>query len=157
MTPSDQQRLIYDIISSIAQLQNLELVEVKIGIHNKDVLIQVLADRPQGGIGIDECTLLNRSIVEAIDKGAFLSEDGYSLEVSSPGLDRPLVTSKDFLRNIDAEVAVWLKEKVAGKVEHVGIVKSVTEDSLTLLTVNKKEQQEITIPLGQVIKGLLVL
>ncbi len=152
-----QEQQIYNLANQVAQVQNLELVEVKIGIHQKDILIQVLADRPEGGIGIEECTLLNRSIVEAIDKGAFLSEDGYSLEVSSPGLDRPLVTSKDFLRNIDAEVTVLLKEKVADKGEHTGIIKSVTENQLILSIVNKKEQKEISIPLDRIFKGLLVL
>ena len=157
MILEDQQRLIYDCINAIVQAQSLELVEVKIGAHQEDVMIQALVDRPKGGIGIKECTLLNRFIVEAIDKGGFLSEDGYSLEVSSPGLDRPLVTFKDFLRNIDAEVRVLLKAKVEDKGEHTGIIKSVTADQLTLLTVNKKEQKEIIVPVNQIIKCLLVI
>src|ERR1051325_479681 len=108
MIVQEQQRRIYEMINDIAQCQSLELVEVKFGIHQKDVLIQVLADRFQGKISIEECTRLNRAIVEAIDKESFFSEDGYSLEVSSPGLDRPLVTYKDFIRNMNAEVRLWL-------------------------------------------------
>ena len=155
MSPLDEQRLIYEMAHRITQAQGLELVEVKIGIHHKDVLIQVLADKPQGGISIEECSLLNRSIVEAIDKDGILSEDGYSLEVASPGLDRPLVTYKDFSRNMNAQVRVWLKEKVAGKVEHEGIIQSVTEEFLTLLIT--QEQEEIKLPVDQMIKGLLVI
>jgi ribosome maturation factor RimP len=156
MTVPDDQRLIYDVIHRTTESLNLELVEFKMAVHKKDVLIQVLADTPQGKIGIEECTLLNRSIVEAIDKEGFFGEDGYSLEVSSPGLDRPLMTYKDFSRNIDAEVRIWLKEKVAGKIEHVGIIKAVTEQSITLLTTTK-DKQEITVPIDQVMKGLLVI
>lgn len=95
----------------------------------KDTFLQVLADRPEGKIGIAEVTRLNRSIVEAIDKEGFFSEDGYSLEVSSPGLDRPLTSLKDFSRNLNAEVRLWLKEKISGKVEHLGIVKTVTDNT----------------------------
>ncbi|MBF0489012.1 MAG: ribosome maturation factor RimP [Candidatus Omnitrophica bacterium] len=155
MTPQEQQKIIYKKIDGIAQSLNLELVELKIATHQKDVMIQVLADKPRGGIGIEECTLLNRSIVEAIDKEAFFSEDGYSLEVSSPGLDRPLVTFRDFSRNINLEVRVLLKEKVLGKGEYVGVVKSVTEDVLTLLTT--KEQKEINVPINLIQQGLLVI
>jgi ribosome maturation factor RimP len=151
----DLQQPIYDLISGISQSQGLELIEVSIGGHKNDMIIQVLADRPQGGITIEECTRLNHSIVEAIDKEGFFSEDGYSLEVASPGLDRPLITSKDFLRNINAKVRVLLKEKVAGKGEHTGIVKSMTESELTLLTV--KEKKEIIIPIDQIFKGVLVI
>jgi len=149
----DQHRLVYDCIARVAEAINLELVELKIGVHKKDVFLQVLADRPDGKIGIEECTKLNRSIVEAIDKEGFFSEDGYSLEVSSPGLDRPLVTPKDFLRNLNAEVRLWLKEKIAGKVEHVAFIQSVHDNAVVLLTV--KEKQEITVPIDQIVKCLL--
>jgi ribosome maturation factor RimP len=155
MISLEHQKLIYDVVNHISQSKGLELVELKIGGRINDVMIQVLADRPQGGIGIKECTDLNRSIVEAIDKEAFFSEVGYSLEVSSPGLDRPLMTSKDFLRNLNAPVRILLKEKIAGKGEQEGVVKSVTEHDVTLLTT--KEQKEIIVPIDQILKGLLVI
>ncbi len=149
----EKQRLIFEIINRITQIQALEIVEVKIEIHRKDVHIQILADKLLGRISIEECTQLNRSIVEAIDKEGFFSEDGYSLEVASPGLDRPLVTYKDYLRNINVEIRIWFAERIAGKVEHVGVIKSVTETSLTLLMT--KEKKEIIVPIDQVVKALL--
>jgi ribosome maturation factor RimP len=155
MISPEHQLKVYEVINHIALSQGLEIVELKIGVHQKDVMIQVLADKPQGGIGIEECTSLNRSIVEAIDKEGFFSEDGYSLEVASPGLDRPLATAKDFLRNINATVRILLKEKIAGKGEHEGVVKSVTENAVTLLTT--KEKKEISIPLDLIFKGQLVI
>ncbi len=154
MTPQDEQLLIYEIATRLAQTQGLELVEVKIGRHKKDVLIQILADKPHGGINLAECSLLNRALVEAIDKERFFSEDNYSLEVASPGLDRPLVTYKDFLRNLDSEIQLWLKEQVAGKKEYAGVVTSATQEALTLLT---EEKKEIIVPLDQIIKGALVI
>ncbi|MBI3601904.1 MAG: ribosome maturation factor RimP [Candidatus Omnitrophica bacterium] len=154
MTPQDEQRLIDEIASLLAQARGLELVELKVGRHKNDVLIQVLADKPQGGINLEDCSLLNRAIVEVIDKKGFFGEDNYSLEVASPGLDRPLLTYKDFLRNLNSEIRLWLKEQVAGKKEYVGVVISASPDVLTLLT---REQKEIIVPLGQIIKGILVI
>jgi ribosome maturation factor RimP len=155
MSPEQVDLAIYHVAHRLAQEQGLEIIEVKIGRHLNDTLIQILADKPGGGIGIGACTALNRSIVEAIDKEAILSEDGYSLEVSSPGLDRPMTTSKDFLRNIDKEVHLYLKERIEGKMEHVGVVISVTDDNLTFFA--KKLKKEIIVPLNQIEKGLLVI
>jgi ribosome maturation factor RimP len=156
MSEAEIDRKIYEVASKVAQDQGLELVEVKIGRHRQDVMIQILADKSQGGIILEECALLNRYIVESIDKEAFFSEDGYSLEVASPGLDRPLSTVKDFTRNLNAEVHFWLKEKVEGKVEYKGIVKSVSQENV-ILTTTTKDHKEIDIPLTKILKALLVI
>ena len=67
---------------------NVDLVELRVTRHRGDVLIRFLADKPMGGITIEECARLNRAIVKAIDGDGFLAE-GFSLEFSSPGLDHP--------------------------------------------------------------------
>ena len=156
MSEQEQERKIYEIASAVSQTHGFDLVEVKIGRHNKEVLIQVFADTIQGGIDLEQCAFLNRSIVEMIDKEGFLSEDGYSLEVSSPGLDRPLINYKDFLRNINNEISLWLKEKVENKKEYRGIIKQVTKGGIILSTTTK-DQKEVSIPLKEVLKGLLVV
>ena len=153
MTEQEQDLKIYTIANSISQTLGLELVELKIGRHKNDIMIQILADRPQGGITIQECSLLNRSIVEGVDKEAFLSEDGYSLEVSSPGLDRPISTFKDFLKNVNNKVRIELNERFEGKMEYVGILKAVTQETLTLLI--NKDSKELVIPMDKVVKALL--
>lgn len=152
----DIDQRIYTIVHATTLNQGLELVELKVGRHNKDTMIQVFADKPKGGIGLEECTALNRSIVENIDKEGFLGDDGYSLEVSSPGLDRPLITYKDFLRNINGEIRLWLKQKVEGKVEYKGFIKSVSEQELVLSTTTK-DLKEINIPINAVLKAILVV
>lgn len=152
---AQQEQFIYDIAHHLAQNNSLDLIEVKISRHQRDVFVQILVDRPQGGISVAECSLLNRAMVEALDKERVFNEDGYSLEVSSPGLDRPLITYKDFYRNLNSEMKLWLKVEVSGKREHQGILIAVTEESLTLLM--KEKRQEINIPLNQVSKGLLII
>ena len=67
----------------------IEIVEVNVRAHRGDVHIQVFADRPEGGIGMDACAALNKRLAAALDNGLDLG-DNYTLEVSSPGLDRTL-------------------------------------------------------------------
>ena len=132
----------------------VELVELKIGGRKNDVSIQVIADKFMGGITIEECAQLNRAIVEAIDNGGFLPQDGYILEFSSPGLDRPLVNSKDFARNLNREMRLWFKDPVEGKKEWSGILMGITNGQLTVFT---KSKTKVILPLGQIIKGMLII
>src|SRR6185436_20499576 len=74
----------------------VDLIELNVRRQGRDIAIQILADRPTGGITLAECSDLNRRMIEAIDQTATLPPEEYSIEVSSPGLDRPLKTRKDF-------------------------------------------------------------
>ncbi len=132
----------------------VDLVELSVGVYQEDVVLCFAADLPAGGITIGQCSLLNRAIVEAIDAHGFLGEQGYSLEFSSPGLDRPLVTAKDFGRNLDRVVRFWLKEPVEGKTEHRGVLMAADEKQIVLRT---KKNKEIVLPLGQIVKAMLVI
>ena len=85
----------------------MELIELKVGGHKNDVLIQITADKPSGGINIRECAILNKTLVAAIEQEQLLSPQVFSLELSSPGLDRPLVTRKDFMRFVGRELHFW--------------------------------------------------
>ena len=138
----------------ILERAGIDLVELNVSLYKRDVVICCIADRPTGGITIAQCSALNRAFVEAIDADGFLGEEGYSLEVSSPGLDRPLVTPKDFIRNLNRAVRFWLAEAVDGKKEQSGILLAVNDGMLMVLT---KKNKEITLPLAQVIKGMLII
>ena len=123
-------------------------------IYKNEVLIQFTADKNMGGITIEECAQLNRAIIEAIDNEGFLPEDGYSLEFASPGLDRPLVGLKDFARNLNREIHLFLQGPLEGKKEWSGILMGISDGKLTVFT---KKKIEVVLPLGQIIKGMLVI
>ena len=75
------------------------------------IVIQILVDRINGGIIVDECADVNVHVnnqLEALN----LIEDNYTLEVSSPGLDRPLTTKKDFKRVLGIMTRFHLNEMV---------------------------------------------
>ncbi|MDE2027451.1 MAG: hypothetical protein KGJ11_02780, partial [Candidatus Omnitrophica bacterium] len=100
-----------------------------------------------------DCAILNKALVAAIEQDSFLPPDIFSLELSSPGLDRPLVTRKDFMRCVDQELRFWLNEPVAGKKEWQGTLVEVMENSLMIAV----KDVELVLPLPLIIKGKLVI
>ena len=132
----------------------VDLIECQVAGHKNDVLIQITADKPSGGITIGECAILNKTLVAAIEQENFLPPENFSLELSSPGLDRPLVTRKDFMRLIGQKLHFWLNEPMGGKKEAQGILVEVGESALTL---DFSSHQTMVLPLANVIKGVLVI
>ena len=143
------ERISYPLLAAA----NVDLVKLSVDVHKEDVMLQFMADKPIGGITIQECADLNHAIVAAIDADGFLGES-YSLEFSSPGLDRPLVTQKDFLRNMDRQVRVELKEAIASKKGWVGKIIRVNTGDVVLLT---KQKKEIVVPLTVIERAVLVI
>ncbi len=131
----------------------VDLIELNVRKHGSEVLIEILADRPAGGISMEECSYLNRKVVEVIDASSAVED--YSLELSSPGLDRPLKTRKDFLRVMHQEIRFMLTGPLGGKQKHeyTGVLKEVRDDSVFIET---EKYGEITIPLGNIFKAVQV-
>ena len=128
-----------------------ELVELNVKYRGKTVVISIVADRP-GGITIGECTFINKKVDREIEKKQWFGED-YAVEVSSPGLDRALKTSKDFSRVLGREVRFHLLEAVEGKIEHFGEVVEVKGDGVLIKTSDKT----ITILFGAISKAVQVI
>lgn len=123
----------------LAQLKvdGLELFDLSIKRKNSSTLVEVLIDRPEGGINIEQCSSINRLLADEIEVRQWL-DDPYSIEVSSPGLDRPLVVEKDFKRVIGKPIRVHLKEKLSGKLEHHGKLTAVASDAIVMLSKNSE-------------------
>jgi ribosome maturation factor RimP len=132
----------------------MDLIELKLSGHKNDLHIQITADKPSGGITIGDCAIINKSLVAAIEQENLLPPENFSLELSSPGLDRPLVTRKDFMRFVSQDVHFWLKNEVAGKKELQG---TLTQVSQTSLTVSIGRDQKLVLPLDNIIKAKLVI
>jgi ribosome maturation factor RimP len=128
---------ILDIIRADIEKDGYEIVELKCGPCRNRIILRLFIHKP-GGITVDDCTRVSRTI-----KFLLASDEAgvgdYELEVSSPGLDRPLTTDKDFIRNIGRDVIINLLHQVSGKVYYEGKVVSaaggnVTIDSCGLVT-----------------------
>jgi ribosome maturation factor RimP len=137
-----------NLISQYLKGQGLELVELIYRSEGQGSVLRILADRPEGGITLGECAVLNSRIGEILDEEDIIKER-YTLEISSPGLDRPLKTRSDFLRNLNKKVTVLLREPVNEKWEYQGAVKEAKEDSVDIET----DKGVVEIPLSKISKA----
>ena len=94
----------------------------------------------EGGIAVDDCEVISRRLGDWLDEKDFIDES-YILEVSSPGLGRPLKKEKDFARSIGKDVEIRLYKPMDKKKEFTGTLKSYDKNSVTI---ELEDGQEMT-------------
>jgi len=109
---------------------NFELVDLEVKGKGPTTIVRVFVDR-SGGITLDECSMLSEKLSVLLDLEDIFPHR-YTLEVSSPGLDRPLVTEADFKRKIGENVKVSLKTLVDNKNEIEGKIEDFRDRKLWL-------------------------
>ncbi len=87
----------------------------------------------EGGIAVDDCEVISRILSDWLDKTDFI-EDSYILEVSSPGLGRPLKKERDFERSLGEEVEIRLYKALNKQKEFTGILKAYDKETVTIET-----------------------
>ena len=95
----------------------------------------------EGGITVDDCEVISRLLGDWLDKEDFIA-DSYILEVSSPGLGRPLKKEKDFARSIGKDVEVRLYKPLNKQKEYTGALKSYDADTVTITL---EDESDLTI------------
>jgi ribosome maturation factor RimP len=104
---------IKELISGMLNQEGVELVELSYHRQKQGMVLRFLIDKPNG-ISLDECSQINKEIGQALDDEDIIKKR-YILEVSSPGLDRPLKTKQDFIRTIGKSIRVTTRLPVDGK------------------------------------------
>lgn len=132
--------------------QGLELVDLVYRYEGRGLVLRILVDRPSGGITVSECARINNEISNMLDERDMV-QARFILEVSSPGLDRPLKTRNDFLRCLDRRVRFFLSEPVDLKLELEGTVIKV-EDDCVYISVEAGTQ---AIPLANIHKAAQII
>lgn len=118
------------VAAPIVRALGLELVEVQCAGHGTRTVVRVFIDKP-GGIGIGDCEQVHLSLGHALDVEDPIPH-AYMLEVSSPGLDRPLRRREDFLRSVGKLVSVKLRRPYHGQWRVTGRVIEAKESGVTL-------------------------
>lgn len=119
-----------ELLLPIMEANNFELVDVEYVKEGGSWYLRAYIDK-EGGINIDDCELVSRALSDLLDEKDFI-EEAYILEVSSPGLGRPLKKEKDFVRSMGEEVEVRLYRAIDRQKEFVGILSGYEEGSVTL-------------------------
>ena len=118
------------LVQPILDIEGFELWDVEYVKEGANYYLRVYVDK-EGGITIDDCVTVSRALEEKLDQEDFIRE-AYILEVSSPGLGRPLRRERDFERSIGKEVEVKLyKAEEYGK-EFTGILKTYDDKRIVL-------------------------
>jgi len=124
-----------EIVKPAVEAAGFELVRLRL-MSGKTRTLQIMADRPEGGIEIDELGEITRLVGAVLDVEDPL-EDAYVLEVSSPGIDRPLTRLKDFDTWSGHEARIETTELIDGRRRFKGILQG-TEDGEILIEIEDK-------------------
>ena len=118
------------LVLPIIEANNFELVDVEYVKEAGNWYLRVYVDK-EGGIAVDDCEVVSRALSDKLDVDDFI-EDSYILEVSSPGLGRPLKKEKDYVRSIGKEVDIHLYKSIEKQKEFTGVLKSYTKEDIVL-------------------------
>jgi ribosome maturation factor RimP len=143
------------IVEPIAGDLGYELVRVRVSSQN-GMTVQVMAERPDGTMGVDDCERLSRGISPAMDVADPIARE-YHLEVSSPGIDRPLTRAKDFAAWSGHEAKVETEQAVNGRKRFRGVLLGLRDGAAGIRLADGKEAEEAWLPLGDIADAKLVL
>lgn len=118
------------LLIPILEEKGYEMVDVEYVKEGSNWYLRAYVDKP-GGITINDLESVSRRLSDLLDEEDFIS-DAYILEVSSPGLGRPLKKDRDFDRNIGEEIEVHLYRSLNGNKQYVGLLKSYDKDTITI-------------------------
>ncbi|MDE6434514.1 MAG: ribosome maturation factor RimP [Lachnospiraceae bacterium] len=143
MTKKEIEAICEKLVTPIIEERSFELVDVEYVKEGSNYYLRVYADK-EGGITIDDCVEVSRTLSPLLDEYDKEFKEPYILEVSSPGLLRPIKKDKDFARNLGKMVEIKLfrpLEEKKGK-EFEAELKEYDDKTITVLT---DEEEEIVI------------
>jgi ribosome maturation factor RimP len=134
-----------------------QLVRVKLSSQN-GLTLQIMAERPDGIMTVQDCEKLSMAVSPVLDVDDPIDK-AYHLEVSSPGIDRPMVRKSDFTKWIGHVVKFETSVMVEGRKRFRGTISSVSEDAFVLEreTPAKDEDPLVTIPFTTLAEARLIL
>ncbi|THB74113.1 MAG: ribosome maturation factor RimP [Desulfobacteraceae bacterium] len=146
-SPGNEGNSLADKVRAVAEplcfSENFELVHVECIFSKKETIIRIYMDKP-GGIKIDDCVYVSRQLGDLIDI-EIENLGAYRLEVSSPGINRPLNKQEDFVRFKGHRVKVEIDPPIDNRRKFTGVIEDVTDESIVIAydgnTVNIQSKQ----------------
>ena len=138
-------------VQPVIQEMNLELVEVQFRREGGGWILRLFIDR-EGGVTVDDCAALSRQVSAYLEVEDIV-EHAYTLEVSSPGVERPLKRQEDYVRFSGRKARIKLRDSLDGQRVFIGILGGL-KDNILLLDV---DGQHMEIDLGAIARARLIL
>ena len=138
------------ILEPVVTVMGYELIGVEFHPHRGSALLRLYIDR-EGGVDVDDCRRVSHQVSGVLDVEDPI-HGHYRLEVSSPGLDRPLFEARDFLRFAGRPIRVQLAMPLNGRRKFTGRLVGLRDDKVVL----EHEGQELAFPLTAIEKARLI-
>ena len=143
--PKKLEEIVRGIVSEIIEKMGYELVDIEYNQRKNEQSELIIYIDNEDGISLDDTEAVSRAIDEPMDTADPI-EEPYVMCVSSPGLDRPLKTARDFEKYMGRRVDVKLYSKLDGKKEIVGELMGYTGDTVMVST----DEKELTLEMKSV-------
>lgn len=137
-----------ETIAPILWALGLELVDVVIAGQGSRTVVRVFIDKP-GGVSLDDCERAHVAMGPALDVADPLPH-AYTLEVSSPGLDRPFKRIQDYRRAVGKRVSFKLRVPLNGQWRITGILKDVSEKAVSVILTDVRPEETISVQLESI-------
>jgi ribosome maturation factor RimP len=150
------------LIVPVCEAEGVELVDVRHQIERGGAVLRVLIERPgaehlakgTGSVTLDDCTRVSRALSAMLDADESVIRGAYRLEVSSPGIERPLVKQRDFERFVGREAHVALQRVEPGQRKHfTGTLVGLRDGDVVLVD---EQGEESRFPFDRISKAHLV-
>ena len=151
-TAEDRQLL--ELLDPVAEAAGYEIVRLRLMGGDEARRLQIMGERPDGDMNVEDCARLSRAISQIMDAADPIAGE-YMLEVSSPGVDRPLTRLKDFDTYEGLEARVELDRMAEGRKRFKGVLAGVDGDNIGIDL--EGDEHTALIPFAWIIDAKLVL
>jgi ribosome maturation factor RimP len=141
---------ISELITPALQQAGYFLEDVNLVTPGNHRIVTVIVDG-ESALNLDQVTVASKLVSELVDEAAFMGETPFTLEVTSPGIDRPLTLPRHFAKNVTRLLKVTKTDGIV----ITGRITSNTESDVTLSVVEKKETKEVVIALADIKRAVV--
>lgn len=150
---AEDQRLV-ELLDPVAEAAGYEIVRLRLMGSDHARRLQIMAETPDGEMVVEDCARLSRAISEVMDAADPISGE-YTLEVSSPGVDRPLTRLKDFVTYEGHEARIELDRVAEGRKRFRGVLAGVEGDNIGIDL--EGEEATAMVPFSWIVDAKLIL
>jgi len=143
------------LVAPAVEAAGYRLVRLRL-MGGKRKTLQIMAERPDGTMDVEDCAALSRAISEVLEAADPLAEE-YVLEVSSPGIDRPLTAEPDFARFAGHEARVELARGLNGRRRFKGMLVGIDGHDVLIDVTGEHGTERVRLPFGDIEEAKLVL
>jgi ribosome maturation factor RimP len=151
---TQEDRLLLELLDPVAEAAGYELVRVRLMSGTQSRRLQIMAERPDGEMNVDDCSQLSRAVSEVLDAADPIEGD-YLLEVSSPGIDRPLTRLKDFETYEGLEARLELDRLADGRKRFRGELAGIEDQNVAINL--EGEAETALVPFAWIVEAKLIL